>query len=256
MENIRPLDSPELKAAIDKYSPFLKEVKRRIFFTLSIFAISMLVGFAFYEKIIKFLVGALSLNGINIVFTSPFQFINLAIACGVVVGLVLVFPLIIYQLLSFLRPALKEKEYKMVIGFFPFSIVLFLIGFSFGALIMKWQIQIFLERSVSLGIGNILDISNLLTTVLLTSALMGVGFQFPIILLILMRMGVIKHDKLSKQRPWIYLGSFIFAILLPPDSILADIFLSLPLIILFELTLILNSILEKRKSGQAVLEGA
>ena len=207
----------------------------------------MFAGFIFYEKIIKFLIDALSLKGINIVFTSPFQFINLAIACGVATGLIIVFPLIIYQLLSFVRPALRQKEYKMVVGFLPFSGVLFLIGFSLGVLIMKWQIQIFLVRSVSLGIGNILDISRLLTTVLLTSALMGIGFQFPIILLILMRIGIIKHERLSKARPWIYLGSFIFAILLPPDSILADILLSLPLIVLFELTLILNRILERRK---------
>jgi len=256
VKNIIPIDSPDLKAAIDKYYPFLMEIRKRIIFTLAIFALSTLVGFAFYEKIIKFLISGLSLKGINIVFTSPFQFINLAIACGATVGLVIVFPLIIYQLVSFLRPALKDKEYKMLVGFFPFSLVLFLTGFSFGAVIMKWQIQIFLTRSVSLGIGNILDISHLLATVLLTSVFMGVGFQFPIILLLLMRIGIIKHNKLSKQRSWIYLGSFIFALLLPPDSILADILLSLPLIILFELTLILNSILERRRTGQQVLEGA
>lgn len=233
---------------LDKYSSFLTEVRRRIFFTLSVFAIATIAGFVFYEKIIRFLVGALSLNGINIVFTSPFQFINLAISCGFATGLVLVFPLIIYQLMSFVRPALKQREYRMVVGFLPVSFILFLIGFSFGALIMKWQIQIFLTRSVSLGIGNILDISRLLTTVLLTSAFMGIGFQFPIILLLLMRIGIIKHDKLSKARRWIYLGSFIFAILLPPDSILADVVLSLPLIILFELTLLFNRIMDRGKS--------
>ncbi len=116
---------------------------------------------------------------------------------------------------------------------------------------MKWQIQLFLTRSVSLDIGNVLDISRLLNTVLLTSVFMGIGFQFPIILLFLMHVGVIKRHNLSKQRPWIYLGSFIFAVLLPPDSILADILLALPLVILFELTLILNRILERRKIAYA-----
>ncbi len=255
MENVGLINSPQLKAVIDKYSPFLKEIRKRVYFTLSVFAVSTIVGFVFYENIIKFLIDTLSLSGINLVFTSPFQFINLAIACGATTGLVIVFPLIIYQLLSFLRPALKNKEYKMIVGFFPFSLGLFLIGFLFGALIMKWQIQIFLTRSVSLGIGNILDISDLLATVLLTSVLMGIGFQFPIVLLLLMRIGIIKPNQLSKKRSWVYIGSFIFALLLPPDSILADVILSLPLIILFEVTLILNSILERRKTGQKALEG-
>ncbi len=235
---------------VKKYTPFLQEARKRLLSTLAAFVVATIFGFAFYEKIIKFLIDFLSLKGINIVFTSPFQFINLAITCGVVTGLVVVFPLLISQILSFLRPALSEKEYKMVVRFLPFCLFLFLIGFSFGALIMKWQIQIFLERSVSLGIGNILDISRLLTVVLLTSAFLGVGFQFPIILILLMRLGIIKPSLLSRIRKWVYLGSFIFAMLLPPDSILADVILSLPLIILFELTLILNQILERRKERE------
>ena len=251
MENIKSSETSELNALINKYSPFLIEIRKRITFTLSVFAVATLVGFVFYEKIIKFLIDILSLKGINIVFTSPFQFINLAISCGLATGLVLVFPLLVYQFLSFLRPALRGKEYKMVVGFLPFSILLFLIGFSFGFLIMKWQIEIFLARSVSLGIGNILDISRLLSTVLLTSTFLGIGFQFPIIMLLLMRIGIIKHDQLSKQRLWIYLGSFIFAVLLPADSILADILITIPLVIMFELTLILNRIFERRKIAYA-----
>ena len=247
MENIKSSETSELNVLINKYSPIFIEIRKRILFTLSVFAVAPLSGFVFYERIIKFLIDILSLKGINIVFTSPFQFINLAISCGIATGLVIVFPLLIYQILSFLKPALRVKEYKMVVGFLPFSIVLFLIGFSFGILIMKWQIQIFLARSVSLEIGNILDISRLLSTVLLTSIFLGIGFQFPIIMLLLMRIGIIKHNNLSKQRLWVYLGSFIFAILLPADSILADILITLPLIILFELTLILNRIFERRK---------
>lgn len=247
MENAKSFVSPELAAIIDKYSPFFREARKRLIFTLSVFAVATILGFVFYEQIIKFLVDALSLKGINIVFTSPFQFINLAISCGFVTGLVVVFPFFIAQVLYFLRPALRIKEFKMVVRFLPFSIFLFLIGFVFGALIMKWQIEIFLARSISLGIGNILDISSLLSTVFLTSALMGIGFQFPIVLLLLMRIGIIKHHQLSKSRRWVYLGSLIFAILLPPDSVLADILLTLPLIILFEFTLMLNRILERKR---------
>lgn len=240
MENTGLLESPELKAALEDYSNFLAEARRRLVFTLCVFGVATIAGFLFYEKIIKFLIGILSLKGINIVFTSPFQFINLAVSCGIAVGIIISFPLLVIQILSFLRPALRIKEFKMVIKYLPFSLFLFLSGLSFGFLIMKWQIKIFLDRSVGLGIGNVLDISSLLTTVLITSALMGIGFEFPILLILLLRLGIVKRQKLAKIRHWVYLGSFIFAMLLPPDSILADVLLTLPLIILFELTLILS----------------
>ena len=246
MENVNPSETSELDLLIKKYSPFLIEIRKRIIFTLSVFAAAMLVGFVFYEKIIKFMINILSLKGINIVFTSPFQFINLAVSCSISTGLLFVFPILLYQILTFLKPALREKEFKMVVRFLPFSIILFLIGFWFGIFIMKWQIQIFLARSISLEIGNILDISRLLSTVFLTSILMGIGFQFPIILLLMLRIGVIKHDQISKQRLWVYLGSFIFAVLLPADSVLADVLLALPLVIMFELTLIFNRIFERK----------
>lgn len=223
-----------------KNERFIKEARKRLISTLSIFVVAMVLGFIFYENIIKFLIEILSLKGINVVFTSPFQFINLAISCGIATGLIVTFPILIHQILSFLQPALKIREYKTVVGFLPFSIILFLIGFVFGVVIMRWQIQIFLASSVSLGIGNVLDISSLLTTVLLVSTFLGIGFQFPIILLLLMRLGIIEHGQLSRIRKWVYLTAFIFAILLPLDSIIADLVLSLPLILLFEITLLIN----------------
>lgn len=246
VEGTKSPENPEFEELIRKYSPFLKEVRKKLFFTASAFIASMFLGFLFYEEIIKFLINILSLRGINIVFTSPFQFINLAISCGIASGLVIVFPLLIFQILSYLKPALKGREFKMIVSFLPFSIFLFLVGFSFGFYIMKWQIQLFLEKSVSLGIGNILDISRLLSTVLLTSILMGIGFQFPIVTLLLLRIGILKPAQLSSKRLWVYLGTFFFTILLPADSILADVILTLPLIILFELTLILNRMFEKK----------
>lgn len=248
MQKVNSLKTSDFAGLVKQYSPFFKEIRKRIVITLVAFFAATFIGFAFYEQIIKYLIKLLSLEGINIVFTSPFQFINLAISCGIASGVVVVFPLIIIQIMSFLKPALKRKEFKTIIRYLPFSLFLFVIGFVFGAVIMKWQIEIFLNRSVSLGIGNILDISRLLTTVVLTSALMGLGFQFPIVLLILMRLSVINRKNLAKKRPWIYLGSFLFALLLPPDSILADILLALPLIFLFEITLLIN-LLSSRKTN-------
>ncbi len=256
MESSLASTPSDLQILIKKYSRFLIEVRKRLLFTLSVFAIGTVVGFVYVQNIIRFLVNILSLRGINIVFTSPFQFINLSITCGIATGLIVAFPLIIAQMLSFLRPALRAREYKLISSFLPFCLVLFLVGFGFGAVIMKWQIQIFLVQSTSLGIGNMLDISRLLSVVIITSALMGLAFQSPIVLLILLRIGILKHPHLSKARPWVYLGSFIFSILLPADSILADILLTLPLVVLFEITLIVNNIFERRKTGLAVQEGA
>ncbi len=247
MEQLANIETPELQAIIDRFSPFLYEIRRKVVVTVLFFVAASVFGFLFYEKIIHTLIDLLSVGGVNVVFTSPFQFINLAISCGAASGLVLTFPLALYQLLSFIRPALRRQEYTLVVTLIPFSLFLFIFGFFFGAIVMKWQIEIFSSQSVALGIGNILDISKLLTTIMWTAALMGVLFEFPILLLLLLRFKIIKRQFLGKYRLYIYLGSFIIAILLPPDSIVADVLLSIPLIALFEITMLLDKVYKRKK---------
>lgn len=247
MDSIKPPETSELKAIIEKYSPFLVEVRKRIFLTVGVLAISSIVGFVLSEKIIKILIQVMGLRGVNLVFTSPFQYISLSISTGLATGLIFSLPLLITQVLFFLKPALRDKEYKTVVRFLPFSIILFLVGFVFGMVAMKWQLEIFLNKSAAFGIGNVLDISKLLTTVLLTSIFMGISFQFPIVLLVLLRTGLVKAHQLARQRKWIYLGSFLFAILLPADSVIIDVILAMPLIMLFEFTMILGRIPKGKK---------
>ncbi len=247
MNTISSSESSRADELIKRFTPYLQEIRRRFLIIVIIFIISAFVGLFFNETIIKFLVEILSLKGVNIVFTSPFQFINLAISCAVATGVVTTFPIVLYQILSFLKPALRIKEFRTTLKFLPASIVLFVSGFLFGGMVMKWQIEMFLVKSVSLGIGNILDISQLMSTVILVSAFMGVAFQFPLIILLLVYLDVIKSEQLSKRRKWVYVGAFFFAILLPLDSIVADLILTLPLIVMYELTIIASHIWERSR---------
>lgn len=233
----------ELGNSVAKYMPFLIEIRKRLFFTLAIFLIASILGFIFYEKTTNLFLPLISIEGLNVVFTTPFQYMSLAVNSGLLVGLIAVFPLLIIQLLAFLKPALNRKEYKTVLFMLPISIFLFIGGFSFGVYIMKWIIVLFYEKSISLNIGNILDINRLLSSILATGALMGLAFQFPIVMTVLMRLKVVKYHTFIKQRLWAHMSALIFAVMLPPTDLLSLLLLFLPLAFLFEFTLLLNKIL-------------
>ncbi len=230
----------QLQDNYNRYLPFIVEIRTRLAFLLSIFVIASILGFIYYEKIIVFTLGLFNLAGINIVFTSPFQYVNLAISSGLLIGLVAVFPLIIFQVLSFLKPALSPKEHRTLVVLIPGGILLFAIGFSFGIFIMRYVLVLFYQKSVELEIGNLLDISRFLSQILLTSALMGLAFQFPIVLTALMRLKVLKYEDIAKQRPLAYALSLIFAAFLPPTDLLSLALLTIPLVFLFETMLLLN----------------
>jgi len=223
-----------------KYLPILSEIRKRLFFLVAVLIITCAIGFIYYQKIIEICLSMFNLNGVNVVFTSPFQFVSLAFTSAFILATIIIFPLVVFQVLSFLKPALHPKEYKTVLALMPFSFILFMAGFSFGILIMRYVIEIFYQKSVELNVGNFLDITQLLSQVLVTSILMGLAFQYPVILTVLVRLKLLKYNVLKKQRLWAYCASGIFAALLPPTDILSLVLLFLPLALLFELTLILN----------------
>lgn len=232
----------DLQASINRFYPFLLEIRKRLLFLICLFFVFGITGFIYYERIITLVLSIFKLQGVNVVFTSPFQFINLAISCGLISGIIAIFPLIITQLFSFLKPALRLKEYRLIVSLLPVSIFLFVLGFSFGATMMKYMIGLFLAKSTNLNIGNLLDVSALLSTILLTSALMDLAFQFPVVLTILLRLKVIKHEFIARQRPFAYCAGLIFAALMPPTDLVSLLLLTLPLVFLFEITLLLNKV--------------
>lgn len=227
---------------INKYLPYLYEIRRRILFVVSILALGSILGFIYYEKIIAWTLKLLNLQGINIVFTSPFQYFNLAISCATAVGIIFVLPVLIFQIVSFLKPALKKSEYQLALTLLPISLLLFVIGFVFGVVMMKFVIDLFFQKSVDLNIGNFLDITQLLSNILLTSSLMGLAFQFPIVITLLVRLKVTNVHKIASQRPYVYTAAMVFAALMPPTDIISLLLLTLPLVFLFEITLLLNQL--------------
>jgi len=233
------------KDEIKLYFPFLEEIRKRLLFTFSVFIIVSIVSFFYFEKIVIPILKIISLPGINIVFTSPFQFIELSLSSALVAGLVVCFPLILIQILSFLKPALKSAEFKTVTYLLPISAFLFIGGFVFGFFIMKYVIILFYQKSQELNIGNVLDVSRLLSQILLTSALMGIFSQYPIVITLLLKFKVIKYQTLTSQRPFIYTAALILASLLPPTDALSLILLTFPLVFLFEITLLLNRLILK-----------
>lgn len=238
---------PALDEAQERFFPFLVEIRKRLLFVVLFFVFAAAIGFLQYEKIVRFILSVYKLDGVNIVFTSPFQFMNLAVSSALLMGIVSVFPLIVFQFLSFIRPALKKKEYLTVVYLIPLSLVLFVFGFGIGSVMMRYVVELFYEKSLSLEIGNFLDISQLLSQIIVTSALMGAAFQFPIVLTLLVQLGIVKIKVIAQQRLIAYGTSLLFAALLPPTDVFSLVMLTAPLIVLFELTVVLNKYIFKKK---------
>lgn len=229
-----------LQATITQYMPFLIEIRKRLFFILALFLIASAIGFFYFEPVIKIILKFYDVGGVKIVFTSPFQFINLAVNAGLTFGIIITFPLIIYQIVSFLKPALKQKEFKSIVYAIPVSFILFVSGFSFGTWLMRFVFEVLSNQARQLQIQNLWDIEVFISNIFMTSLWLAIIFQFPVVITPLIRLNVIKYKSLVSSRPMIYLALLIFTLSLPPTDILTDFLIFFPLAFLFEITLLLN----------------
>ena len=225
---------------VSKYLPYLKEVQQKLLHVLLVFGVAGAVGFIYFQKIINVIMRIFKLEGINIVLTSPYQFIDLAVNAGILVGLSLALPLLGYHLLTFIKPALKGKEYRLILRLYPISLVLFALGFLFGAWIIQLIISLYAKVSLEFSVQNLWDLSSFLSQILATGTLMALVFQLPIVLSALLQLKIMNLPALKKSRKYDYTLILVFVALLPPNDIVSLIILTIPPLLLFELTLLLN----------------
>ncbi len=226
--------------AVAKYLPYLKEVQKKLYIFLVVMLASGVVGFIYYQKILSFVLKFFNLTGITVVLTNPYQFIDLAINTGLATGILAAFPLLIFFLVQFLKPALKPKEYRLVKVLIPISLILFVAGFVFGAWVMQFVVAMFKQTSLDFKIGNFWDIGHFFAQVIIIGLSMGLMFEMPVILTLLLRLKIIKKAVLASRRRYIYAGILIFAAAMPPQDLLSDAILFIVPTILFEIAMLIN----------------
>ena len=225
---------------VAQYLPYLKEAQKKLLRVILVFLVGGALGFIYYQPIIKLIMRLFRLEGINLVLTSPYQFIDLAVNAGLLTGLILALPLLGFYLISFIKPALKSREYRLLLKFYPLSLILFCLGFIFGAWIIQLIISLYTRVAFDFAVDNLWDLSNFLSQILSTGTLMPLIFQLPIVISGLIQFNLLSLTTLKHSRRYIYTAIIIFVALLPPNDIVSLIILTIPPLLLFELTLLLN----------------
>jgi sec-independent protein translocase protein TatC len=239
-ENEKPTEVSAVDAAVKKYLPYLQEIQKKLITLLIVILVSGVLGFIYYQKILTFILGIFNLKGITIIMSSPYQFINLAINTGIATGVIIAIPLIIFYLLGFLKPALAPKEFKLIAKLVPLALLLFVVGFGFGAWVMQFVINIYSQTALDFNVTNMWDISRFFSQTIIMGVCLGIIFELPIVITLLIKLKLVKKQTISSNRRFVYAGIVVLAALLPPNDIISLSILTLVPIFLFELALLLN----------------
>jgi sec-independent protein translocase protein TatC len=147
-------------------------------------------------------------------------------------------PFLLWQLWRYVSPGLKNNERKIILPILVMSPVLFLTGMAFAYFIL---LPIMFKFFMSYGVENITimpDMKNYLAFSIDLLKAFGLSFQFPLILVILNRAGVLSRKKTISLSRYIIVAIFVIGAALTPPDVVSQLAMSLPMVLLFGLSLL------------------
>ncbi len=193
---------------------------------------------------------------IPIVNLSPAGGFIVAFKVAIYAGLVLAAPFIIYFLAAFVFPALRMREKKYVYGGMVWGLGLFMLGVCFCYFVlMPIALTASVQYSEWLGFSapqwRAEDYISFVSKFMLG---MGVGFELPVVILILAKLGIVNYAILSKARRYVIVINFILGAVLTTPEVITQVLMAIPLQILYEITVWIVWWQERQEKKRQALE--
>ena len=222
----------------------LTELRHRLLIAIAAIIPAFLLCFAFHVTLIEWLKRPLPPDKtlVTLGVVEPF---TTAVKVSGLAAIALVLPILIWQLWGFLAPAVDRATQRILRAFIVFATGLFAIGVLFAYFIVLPAAITFLTNFDDTVYNVQIRASYYLSFTSLVLIACGLAFEMPIFILALVRIRVLTYDKLRHNRRIGYALMVAFAILLPTVDPVSLLFETIPLLILFELSIWLSRIMEK-----------
>ena len=223
----------------------LDELRSRLIISLAAIIPIFLVTFAFHEQIMEWLTGPLADDKklVTLGVTEPF---TTSVKVSLIAALALALPILLWQAWAFLAPAVQPHFERIVLGFLVLSMALFITGVVFMYYVVLPRALDFLTSYDDELYDIQIRASYYYSFAAMTLLAGGLAFLMPIFVLALVRLRVLTSDRLRKNRRIAFVALLCFAILLPTVDPVSLAFEVVPLLILFEMSIWLSVLMERR----------
>jgi sec-independent protein translocase protein TatC len=184
----------------------------------------------------------------NIVMTGQITLLFTFVAIG---GLVLAFPYVFWEFWKFVKPALTQKEKERTRGVVFWVSLLFFLGVVFGYFVIApYTVNFLANFTLDENIGNQWAVTSYLDTMLPLILGTGLTFQLPLVIYFLSKIGVVSPSFLRKYRRHAIVIILIIAAFITPPDVISQCIVSLPILILYEISIRLSARVERERLKQ------
>lgn len=224
----------------------LRELRNRLVVCIICLVISSLAGLHFAPKLVEMLTDIGKGYGYTYVFIAPQELLMQYFSIALLAGVCITFPMILYQIWAFVQPGLQKNENFLFLCAMFFGLLCFIAGIVFAYKIMlPFMLHFLIGISAGSDIAASISVQNYITFLLTIFMIFGIVFELPVISVLLTQMGLLKVDWMKKGRRVIIIAIFLVAALITPPDIVSQIMVAVPMIGLYELSIIICSILMK-----------
>lgn len=236
----------------------LEELRWRILWSVLALFAGALGGFVVVQRyqVLELLVRPVRpyLQAGKLLYFSPVDGFFVTLKVGVLLGLILVFPILVYQVWAFLSPALEKREKRVIVPSLYLGLVLFAAGVAMAYFIalpvtLKFLVGFqteFLEASY--------EINAYMAFVLRLLLAFGIVFELPVVVMILSALGLVTPTLLRNNRRYaLVIITIVACILSPGDVVVVSLLMMVPLTLLYEVSILLSRMIYRRKEENSII---
>lgn len=247
--------SPDEKVTLLRH---LEDLRKALLISLAAIVIAAFASFSYSDEILRIVQRPLTDlgMGLSLVYIGVAEGFFVKMKLSLLAGLIIAFPIVAWELWSFIAPALYPHERRYVYLLFPIILILFAGGVLFAYFTILKMVLAFLIY-ISGDLQPMLTVDKYLSFVLTFTIPFGVVFELPVIVFFLTKIGVIGPETLSRNRKYALLVIFVIAAALTPGpDPISQTMMALPVYLLYEVSILVAKLArpKQKEDSEEVLE--
>ncbi len=239
----------------------LEELRRRLTIAALATLATTVVAFVFHRQILNLLIRPSDLEAATggeagLVFVEVTEMLAVTLKVSLVSGLVMAFPIILFQVILFVAPGLTPREKRYLFLFMPGVVLSFAAGAAFGYFILIPPAISFLVNWGGEVATPMIRIGNYINVMVMLLFWMGLVFETPIVMFLLAKLGIVSSKGFARwRRYWVVVAFILGALITPTFDPINQSLVAAPLIVLYEAGIWLAKLAARGRS-EAVQEVA
>lgn len=232
----------------------LKELRNRLVVCIIVLLVGFCVCLGFASRIVTMLTDMGKAYQYIYIYIAPQELLMVYFSVALTGGIVLAFPFISYHVYAFCSPGLKRKEKFFVLGTLFFGTVFFCLGVLFAYFInIPFMLRFLIRFSSGVSISASISIREYVSFLLTVFLIFGVVFELPVLSALLTLLGLLRAEWMIKGRKGMIVVIFFAAAVITPPDVVSQVMVAVPMIGLYELSILLSRLCGQREKWSARL---